>query len=91
MHACHYLCVNFPAADLRGGAVVPVGHPHRHVVVGAAGGVQAAGDGDGARVPLDVKVPLLVATWWGEGRGSVRGPGKDTRGLIVVLSGAMLR
>lgn len=69
MHACHYLCVNFPAADLRGGAVVPVGHPHRHVVVGAAGGVQAAGDGDGARVPLDVKVPLLVATWWGGGKG----------------------
>lgn len=81
----------FPAADLRGGAVVPVGHLHRHVVVGVAGGVQTAGDGDGARVPLDVKVLLLVATWWGQWRGRVRGRGKDTQELIVVLSGATPR
>lgn len=70
---------------------MPVGHPHCHVVVGAAGGVQAAGDGDGARVPLDVKVLLLVATWWGERRRRVRGRGKDTQGSIVVLPGATPR
>lgn len=82
---------NFPVADLCGGAVVPVGHSHCHVVVGAAGGVQALGDGDGARVPLDVKVLLLVASWWWEWREKVRGWGKDTRGLIVALSGASPR
>lgn len=49
-------------ADLRGGAVVPIGHPHRHVVVGAASSIEPAGDGDGSCVPLDVKVLLLVAT-----------------------------
>lgn len=50
------------AADLCGGAVVPISHPHRHVVVGAASSIEPAGDGDGSRVPLDVEVLLLVAT-----------------------------
>lgn len=68
------------AADLRGGAVVPIGHLHRHVVVGVASSIEPAGDGDGSRVPLDVEVLLLVATWGG---------GAQTHRLIP--SGATVR
>ena len=42
--------------------MVAVGDPHRQVVVGAASRIEAAGDGDGSTVPLDVKVLLFIAT-----------------------------
>lgn len=42
--------------------MVSVSDPHRQVVVGAASCVEAAGDGDGSSVPLDVKVLLLIPT-----------------------------
>lgn len=54
--ACFYV------PHLCGGAVVAIGDPHRHVVVGAPSGVESAGDGDDPRVPLDVKVLFFIAT-----------------------------
>lgn len=49
-------------SNLRGGAVVAVGDPHRQVVVGAPGSIEVAGDGDGSTVSLDVEVLLLITT-----------------------------
>lgn len=50
-------------SNLRGGVVVSISDPHRHVVVGAPSSIEPAGDQDGSRIFLDVKVFFLIATW----------------------------
>lgn len=49
-------------SNLCGGVVVAIGDPHCHVVVGAASCIEPAGDQDGSRISLDVKVLFLIAT-----------------------------
>lgn len=61
------------SSDLGGGVLVAVRHLNAHVVHGAAGGVQPAGDGDGSCVPLDVEVFLLVTTWKQDTEGEMEG------------------
>lgn len=52
----------FYVSNLCGGAVVAIGDPNRHVVVGASSRIEPAGDGDGSRIPLDVKVLFFITS-----------------------------
>lgn len=58
----HSLCCLLHVSDLCGGAVMAVGDPHCHVVVGASSCIKPAGDGDGSCIPLDVKVLFFITT-----------------------------
>lgn len=68
-HVCFETVFNVP--NLRGDALVAIGDPHCHVVIGAPRGIEPAGDREGSRVPLDVEVLLLVSAC-GRSRGCVR-------------------
>lgn len=52
-----------------------VRHLDGHVVHGAPGRVEPAGDGDGSCVLLDIKVFLLVTTWKQDTEGEMEGGG----------------